>query len=101
MFVSQPLAGLAEAFAKYLHSQVDDSSVGIAYETLEGVATDAEGKGGVAVVVKRTEGFVTLHLEPEPFGNGLDRELTQSLNIIAFHISSFWCTTLPVCQAGE
>ena len=59
------MAGFLEIFAEDLHGEVNDASVGIAHEALEGVFTGVETEAGVPVVVEGAEGFVLLYRHAE------------------------------------
>lgn len=85
MLVGKPLTGIAEVLAKLLHGEGDGVAMCSAGIAAEGVARRAERERGMAVGMKRTEGLVAAHRETEPCGYGLDRELTEILNITIVH----------------
>ena len=79
VLICQPPAGFLEILSQDLHSEVDDASVSIADEALEGVAAGVEAEAGVAVFVEGAEGLVLLYLHAQLVGYSLDGEVSEFL----------------------
>jgi hypothetical protein len=63
MLIGQPFTSLDERFSKDVHRKVNRASVGIAHETFVCVVPYVKRERRVAVSMKRTEGFMLLHLQ--------------------------------------
>ena len=75
VFVGQPTAGFYKGLTRHFHNKRNRASVSIAYKTFVCISSHVEGKRWVAVCMKRTEGFVLLHLQAESVGYSLYGEI--------------------------
>ena len=75
--VVEPAASVKEAVVEVVHHEVNDSSVSVTDIALVTVLANVKSQRGIRVIVKRAQGLVASHRQPQGCGDLLNRKLIE------------------------